>query len=232
MPAAPYSYTADDRMGSLIVDHYQLIQVMSRFGIAVGFGDKTIQTVCRENHVDCPTFLAVVNYVLTGHISEADLQEVSVKALMHYLSQAHSYFLQYFLPAIRRKLLEGMEFRTSDVSFLIIRFFDDYMHEVRTHMAYEEQTVFPHIESLLRGTLPDGFRIATYSDHHEQVGDKLYELKKLIIRYCPECADTNLLNDALYDIYRCEEELNSHCQIETDILAPAIRLLEEKIAAQ
>lgn len=213
-------------MGSLIADHFELLQVMSRFGIAVGFGDKDIASVCRQNDVDCPTFLTVVNYILTGDIADSEIECVSVRSLMQYLRSAHTYFLDYFLPVIRRKLLDGIEFSTSDVSFLIIRFFDEYRSEVRSHMQYEERSVFPHVEALLRGEADPQFSIATYSDHHEQVGDKLYELKNLIIKYCPDSADANLLNDALYDIYRCEEELDSHCLIENDILVPAIEMLE------
>ena len=224
-----HPYTAGEKMSHLIADHYQIIQVMSRFGIAVGFGDNCISTVCRQNKVDCPTFLAVVNYVLSGTISDGDICNVSVEALMQYLRQSHIYFLQYFLPEIRRKLLDGIEFSTSDVSFLIIKFFDEYLHEVRTHMEYEERTVFAHINRLLHGDAPADYRIDVYSDHPEQVGDKLHELKNLIIKYCPDSASTNLLNTALYDIYRCEEELDSHCRVENDILVPAIRLLEQKV---
>ena len=48
-------------MCDLVCDRYPVLQVMSRFGIALGFGDKTIAEVCAENKVDTATFLAVVN---------------------------------------------------------------------------------------------------------------------------------------------------------------------------
>ena len=38
-------YTGDDRMCDLVCDRYAVLQVMSRFGIALGFGDKTIAEV-------------------------------------------------------------------------------------------------------------------------------------------------------------------------------------------
>jgi regulator of cell morphogenesis and NO signaling len=61
------------------------------------------------------------------------------------------------------------------------------------------------------------------------VGDKLKELKNIIIKYCPDSADINLLNDALYDIYRCEQELESHCMEEDRIFVPAVVKLERKV---
>lgn len=220
------TYAPDDKMVTLIADNYQLIQVMSRFGIPMGFGDKTVQEICNENGVDCRTFLTVVNFVMEGFSNFASESEVSVEALLRYLRQSHIYFLDYCLPAIRRKLLDGISIRTSDISILILRFFDEYMHEVKVHMEYEEKTVFKYVNALLAGESTENYRISTYSENHDLVGSKLKELKSLIIRFCPKDVNTNCLNDALYDIYRCEDELESHCHVEDCLLVPAIIRLE------
>ena len=68
-------YTPTDKMSYLICDNYTLLQVMSRFDLSLGFGDKTVQEVCRENGVDCRTFLAVVNFM----IEDSDRMEDNVK---------------------------------------------------------------------------------------------------------------------------------------------------------
>ena len=47
-----HRYLPGDRMADLISENYFLIQVISRFGIKVGFGDKTVEQVCREFGVD------------------------------------------------------------------------------------------------------------------------------------------------------------------------------------
>ncbi|MDE5875128.1 MAG: hemerythrin domain-containing protein [Muribaculaceae bacterium] len=216
-------------MASLIAENYQLLQVMSRFGIPLGFGDDSVEKTCCDNGVDCSTFLAVVNFISEGYSDSDTLPSLSVEALLDYLRQSHIYFLEYFLPAIRKKLLEGIRLRNDDVSFLILKFFDDYVGEVRIHMDYEEKNVFPYVKSLLSGNKISDFRVNTYSKHHDRVGSKLKELKKLIIKYCPESKDINILNDALYDIYRCEDEHESHCLGEDCLLVPAILQLENKL---
>lgn len=227
-----FHYTPDDRMGRLISDHYRLIQVMTRFGIRMGFGDRTVDEVCKEAGVDCGTFLTVVNFVIEGTIDSDAAHRISVRSLLQYLKQSHIYFLEYCLPGIRRKLLDGIRLRTSDVSFLILKFFDEYTAEVATHMNYEERTVFGYVNGLLEGSMKPDFKITTYSDHHEQVSTKLKELKNIIIKYCPESADANLLNAALYEIYRCEAELESHCQVEDLLFVPAVARLERKLESQ
>lgn len=224
-------YSPEDKMVTLIADDYQLIQIMTRFGIKMGFGDHTVEEVCKDAGVDCKTFLAVVNFVVEGFTTFNATRQLSIRSLMHYLKQSHIYFLDYCLPLIRRKLLDGITLNTGDVSFLIVKFFDEYYQEVKTHMEYEEQTVFGYIENLLNGIRQEEYHIATYSDHHEQVADKLRELKNIIIKYCPENSDANLLNDALYSIYRCEKELENHSKVEDHLLIPEIVRLEKEIVS-
>lgn len=222
-------YKESDRMIDLISDNYSLLQVMSRFGLSLGFGDKTVQEVCEMNKVDCRTFLLVVNFVAEGFSRLDSSEEISIPALVDYLRQAHFYFLEFSLPAIRRKLIEAIDCSQDDISFLIIKFFDEYMREVRKHMDYEEKTVFKYVDALLQGKTLANYKISTFSKHHDQVGEKLTELKKIIIKYCPAKANTNLLNAALFDIYACEEGLESHCKVEDYLFVPAILKLERRI---
>ena len=217
-------YGGDDRMCDLVCDRYAVLQVMSRFGIALGFGDKTIAEVCTDNKVDTATFLAVVNLLMNFGNGEELAEEVSVRALTDYLHNSHGYFLDFRLPAIRRKLIEAVDCSQSDVSFAIMRFFDEYAAEVQRHMAYEEQTVFPYVESLLAGEKNTTYSMEIFRRQHDQVDAKLRELKNIIIKYYPS-GSTNQLNGVLFDIFTCEQELASHNAVEDEIFIPAVERL-------
>lgn len=217
-------YTGDDRMCDLVCDKYPVLQVMSRFGIALGFGDQTIAEVCAVHKVDTATFLAVVNMLMNHGSGAASAGEVSVRALTDFLHNSHSYFLDFRLPAIRRKLIEAVDCSLSDVSFAIMRYFDEYVAEVHKHMAYEEKTVFPYVEALLRGEKNATYSIDVFRRHHDQVEARLKELKNIIIKYYP-AGDTNELNGVLFDIFSCEQELASHNAVEDEIFIPAVEQL-------
>ena len=217
-------YGGDDRMCDLVCDRYAVLQVMSRFGIALGFGDKTIAEVCADNQVDTATFLAVVNLLMNFGNGEELAGEVSVRALTDYLHNSHGYFLDFRLPTIRRKLIEAVDCSQSDVSFAIMRFFDEYVAEVQRHMAYEEQTVFPYVESLLAGEKNTTYSMDIFRRQHDQVDAKLRELKNIIIKYYPS-GSTNQLNGVLFDIFTCEQELASHNAVEDEIFIPAVERL-------
>lgn len=223
-------YKPGDKMIDLIGDNYSLLQVMSRFGLSLGFGDKTVKEVCEMNGVNCRTFLIVVNFIAEGFSRmDGSSDEISVPALVDYLRQAHIYFLDFCLPAIRRKLIDAIDCSQDDVAFLILKFFDNYMGEVRKHMEYEERTVFKYVDALIQGHASKNYQISTFSKHHDQVGERLTELKNIIIKYCPAKANTNLLNAALFDIYACEEGLESHCKVEDYLFVPAILKLERRV---
>ena len=105
----PRTYKPADKMSDLICENYVMLHVLSRVGLSLGFGDKTIQEVCEGNGVDYKTFLIVVNFLLEDSDRMQDhLKDLSIPALMSYLKQAHHYFLDFQLTAIRRKLIEAI----------------------------------------------------------------------------------------------------------------------------
>jgi regulator of cell morphogenesis and NO signaling len=203
---------------------------MNRFGLTLGVGEKSVEEVCRENGVDCQTFLTIVNLMVDGyvHLSD-DMSEVSIPTLMYYLRQSHYYFLELSLPSIRLKLIDAISCSKEDVSYLILKFFDEYMAAVRQHMEYENDTVFKYVDTLLNGKDPGEFEITTYSEHHDQVGETLTELKNILIKYCPSSVNMTLMNAALADIYGCEDGLNWHSKVEDYIFVPAIYHLERRV---
>lgn len=74
--------------------------------------------------MDYRTFLAVANFISHEPYTYSNEEEdFSLTALMDYLKRAHTYFLDFNLPAIRRKLIEAIDCSgTEDVSFLILKF--------------------------------------------------------------------------------------------------------------
>ncbi len=218
-------YTSEDRMCDLVNAHYTVLQAMSRFGITPGFGDKSIGEVCGEHKVDVTTFLAVVNLMFHPW-NTPDIEAVSVRTLTDYLHNAHRYFLDFRLPSIRRKLIEAVNCSQNDVAFAIMRYYDDYCGEVNKHMEYEEQTVFPYVESLLAGRPQTDYSMDIFRRQHDRVEEHLRELKNIIIKYYPE-GGTNELNDVLYDIFTCEQELAAHNTVEDALFVPAVEHLAQ-----
>lgn len=218
-------YSISDRVRDMIEDNNQILLVLNRFHIPFGFGDRTVGDVCDENGIDASTFLAVAD-LISGRRFSAD--GVKLPTLMAYLREAHSYILDFRLPDIRETLISAVHQPSlEDVAMHIIKFFDEYMEEVRVHMDYEDSVVFPYIEGLLEGDPGDGFHIADFASKHESVVSKLDELKDIFMQhYC--MPNTRLLNRALFNISACGDDLVTHCEIENMLLVPAVESLERE----
>lgn len=229
-------YKATDRISDVISDDYRLLQVISRFGLTLGFGDQTVGAACAANGVDTPTFLAVVNFIKSeGRANIGELvEQISLSALMKYLTLSHSYFVEFRLPAIRRKLIEAIDCSArNQIAFLILKFYDEFAAEVGRHMDYENRNIHTYVEGLLAGKAPEPDRSISilqhqHHDNHIQVEKSSSELKSIIIKYYPSDSNGQLLNDVLMDIYIMEEDLFSHCHLEDTLFAEAVHQLEEE----
>lgn len=219
-------YTSSDKLRSLIQDNSLLLMVMSRFGISLGFGNKTVNEICELHNVDTYTFLTVANYISN---KEYNYKNLSLTSLIHYLKRAHNYFLDYNLPTIRRRLIEAIDCSgTDEVALLILKFYDEYVIEVRRHMEYENETVFSYVENLLQNRFLNEYSIKMFADKHNDIVPKLEELKDIIVRYYPQNANDQL-NSVLFDIINCEQDLTSHCMVEENLFIPAVEMLEKEL---
>lgn len=223
-------YKASHKMCDLIAHEEDAIQIISRFGLEMGVGEQTIEQVCEAYHVHTPTFLAIVNYkVFHKRVIPND---IDIPTLQRYLSNAHSYFLEFRLPRLRRALIEAIipADPTTKIPGLILRCYDEFVEEIRTHIAHENEGLFDEHE------------------HDDQrITDKLTEIKNLIIKYYPganlqpsttnaqspitnaqspitnpQSPITYLLIGVMSDLWHTEQDFADHCAIEDDILRPAL----------
>lgn len=228
-----YKYKATDRLSDLIADNFMLLMVMSRFGLSLGFGEKNVKEVCEAQGVDWPTFLAVANFISndqSSYYTDSELPPLSLVSLMQYLKNAHDFFLDFNLPRIRSKIIEAIDCSGSDkVARLILNFFDELVKEVESHMTYENTMVFSYVEKLLQGESNSKYNITKFACYHSMIEERLRELKNIIIKYYPERGDNNLLNDVLFDIFNCEQDLASHRKVEDCLFVPAVMNRERSL---
>ncbi len=211
-------YKSTDKICDLMAHEEDAIQIISRFGLEMGVGEQTIQQVCASHGVHTPTFLAVVNYKVYKQRPQPD--EIDIPTLQRFLHNAHTYFLEFRLPLLRRSLIEAIipADPTTRIPGLILRCYDEFVEEIRTHIEHENAGRF---------------------DEHEhddrRITDKLAEIKSLIIKYypSPEAKEQSQLThfksqityhliSVMSDLWHTEQDFADHCAIEDDILRPTL----------
>lgn len=217
-------FSARDSVVDLVREDYNILPLLSRFSIPLGFGNKTIGEVCRDAGIDCELFLLVVNFTLSGEIEIEASSKISPTDIVVFLKNSHDYFRSYKIPHIRTNLSHALDESHNDINPIILNFFEEFVGKVDAHFAYEEETVFPYITALVNHTTTD-YNIETFRRHHDDVSESLRELKNLILRYY-STSTPNKMYDVLVDIYNCEADLDSHSIIENSVLIPLIDSIE------
>ncbi len=228
-------FNEDAPMWDIIRSEPKILQAMSRFCIPLGVGEHSVKEVCETNGVDTGTFLAVANFIKYGEgCAELFVDRIKVPALMDYLRNAHDYFLNFQFPKIRRKLIEAVDCsEKNEVAFLILQFYDAYTSEVRKHMQFENNRIFSYVKQQLDGENTAGGvaspkELELYLRGHDAIESKLKELKNLLVKYGVPAANVSFLNDVVFNIYTCEDDLTTHCAVENKLFIPAVSKLESR----
>ncbi len=223
------TYCHQDTLRDIIEDNNHLIVVLNRFDISLGFGDRTVAEVCTNNGVDTDTFLAVTNFIAGKRWEN---YPISLMSLIGYLRKSHKRFIEYSLPNIKKTLIEGIhEADTSEIAMVILKFYDTYMNEVRSHMGYEDTVIFSYVENLLNGNITDRFQISDFSSRHVHMAGKLDDLKELFI-YKYTQKNNERINTALLQLMLCGKDLVQHCEIENKLLFPEVVKLENDLISR
>lgn len=219
-------YRPHNTMREILRDNSLLVMTVSRFGIPFGFGDETVETVCCREDIDVDTFLTVCN-LLSDYVYAPE--KISLHSLIAYLKRAHSSFIDVTLPKIRHNLIEAISrSENNEIIMLLIRFYDDYVAEVKHHMDNENDDIFEYVEQLLEGKKNPCFRIVDYSENHDHTVSKLNELKDIFIYHFKQKENARL-SSTLFDIVMCEKDMMNHFNIETKLFIPAVEKLERRV---
>ncbi len=228
------------RLAEIIHHDFTLLPVINRFDMHLGVGDKTIAAMCDEKGVNVDFFLTIINtFHDVQYFPAQHLKQFPATMLVDYLKQTHLYYLEQVLPAIEVQI-ENMEKNCAiqgNTLILLLNFFKEYSRELTHHINREEEVVYPYIIALEK-TIETGrvtgdfdqrmkyYSLTNYKQEHENVEEKLFDLKNLIIKYLPETRNDAYCHAVLRELFGLEHDLNNHSRIENLILLPKIEEME------
>lgn len=221
------------KMSDLIDADYKLLLLLTRLNFTLGFGDKSVEAVCKQYNFDADCFLFLVN--IQSNKSVLDMTDafnkLPLEPFLHYLKCSHEYFLEKRLPNIRRKLKLIFTDEEQSLENLVLDFFDVYSKEVYDHMKYEDNTVFPYVSALLEqksnNKVENVYSINIFEERHNDIENKMTDLKRILMKYISGVKDQELMTNILLELYMSEEELSSHTFIEDELVIPRVKSIEK-----
>ena len=221
-------FSSDSRLSDLITAHPSLLTLLTRLGISLGFGDRSIADVCEASGVDTSFFLLICNvYTFNNYIpSTPTILGTDMNGLVPYLEKSHKYYVDKRLPHIERHLDAIAHKLGGRIGKVFISFFQEYKQEVEEHFGHEERDVFPHIRALMSGERDTTYSIGMFLHTHSDIEGKLDDLLNIVFKYLPPQVDDDNVMDVVYDILRLREDLKKHTFIEEKIMVPLVCHLE------
>lgn len=228
------------KLAEAVFYDFNLLRVISRFGIFPGFGDKTIGEICEDHEIDPVFFLIIVNsFTNKRYFPSHELADFSLIQMVGYLQKTHSYYIDYQLPLIDDLIdrLCNNQIQANKKLIVVKQFFSAYSKELTDHINREEKVTFPYvlkIEEIFENNEISGYKasdysILTYEKEHDNVEEKLIDLKNIMIKYLPEPFDHEMLIRILTELSWLEKDLNEHSRIEDAIMIPRVKIMEAGI---
>ena len=222
-------FSATMKLADLIDLNCNLLNVLSRLGIGLGFGENTISEVCARQGINLNSFLLICNvYTYDDYMPSADLLSgADPVTIVDYLHNSHAFYVDKEFVALEESLNAMVQPCDERQKKIVAKFFTDYKAQVANHFAYEERVVFPYVRSLKDSKGERAYSIEQFEENHSNIDETLHDLKNIVMKYLPETCDTVLRNEVLYSIYRLDEDLDKHTLIEDTVLIPLVDKMEE-----
>ena len=227
------------KLASIIERDYHLLPVINRFGIKLGFGDLTVEQVCKQNNINQDFFIQIINtFSFEEYFPEEHLIEFTIKEIVNFLLKSHNFFLEYRLAKMEQILKEILKKTDKKDNFkieILQKFFAEFQKELFEHIRYEEKEIFPYILkiNLLHKQEITEFNtdlfIDDYFKQHCGVENKISDMKKIFIKYLPHSADNFLAFEFIELISDFEKDLEKHQRIEERVLLPKAKKIEQEL---
>lgn len=227
-------------MSDLIHQNYEVLTVLRRFNVKLGFADKTIEEVCKIHTINPDFFVEIVNsFNDVDYFPQNKLKDHDVEDILFYLKSTHDYYLTKKIPEIEERI-KSLEFSSNNIKnkALIENFFEEYKNEFSKHVQREEERIYPYIIELDKALKTNKaklefnegkkeYSIFEYQEEHEDVEEKLYDLKNIIIKYLPSPINPEGYSSILVKLFKLENDINEHSRIEEKVIIPKVTEMEK-----
>lgn len=229
--------TAETKISNLVLDNPYVSLMLEHFEIDFPLQEKTIEQLCQEYKINIKLFLTLSN--LYCGIPEKLGNQYSfgdILTIINYLKKSHQYYTEEIYPNILHIIKQMRSLNDLEEMKWVEKFFNEYFDEVTEHLDYENRIVFPYIIGLNDQILnsrepfsPVKYSVEQYKEHHNDIEEKLSDLKKLLIKYLPQKKDQTMRRKLLHSLFELEYDLNIHSQIEDFILIPLVAQMENHL---
>ncbi len=191
-------------LSEILAQHYILIPIVNRFGIRLGVGDKTIESICKEQGLNIDFILTILNvYLDENYDLEKNLTQLDLEPIAAYFNETIQDYIESLVPNIEKHL------------HAFIALSDPKNKELRVL-----QEVFFQFKEELTQHLEKGLKHTGAYPH-----ELLRDIKSILIKHVSGNFNQNLCYAVIFSIGSLESDLIIHNRLRNNLLKPKLRQL-------
>ena len=224
-------FTPNMKLADLIAANHNVILLLQRFNIPLGFGEKSVREVCAANNVPVDFMLLICNvYTFDDYLPAVEeFAATDMSLLVPYLEASHRYYTIERLPHIGEHLSHIADRVGGRYGEILNRFYADFRSEISAHFQGEEQTIFPRLIALQKGAKGKKGVVRHDEKSHESLVDKMSDLTQIVYKYLPGNVLPEETMELVFDILQLSADIQKHALIEDKILVPYVNWLERSM---
>ena len=236
--------TLEMTIRDIVANDFRTAAVFQRHGIDFCCkGNRTIQEACRNGRVTAEEVLEdIAKATATPAVSGPRFNSWDLNTLVSYIVGNHHGFVREAIPVLltHTKKVAAVHGDRHPELPEVAQLFGEVAEEMTSHMAKEEQILFPYIvgveEASRNGVGKPSAPFATVRNpirvmemEHESAGDAMARIRLLTSDYAiPEGACTTY-RVCLQELEAFERDLHEHVHLENNILFPKAARLEAEV---
>ncbi|MCR5192314.1 MAG: hemerythrin domain-containing protein [Bacteroidales bacterium] len=218
------------KLADIIAANHNVILLLPRFGISLGFGEKSVREVCAASGVPEDFMLLICNlYTFEDYLPLIDeLSEIDMSPLVPYLKASHRYYTEERLPHIGAHIDNIAGRIDNRYGKVFQQFYADFRNQIEEHFSSEERYEFARVLALQQGASRRGLMKGTSKRSHPDLVDKLNDLTQIVYKYLPGNVLPEETMELVFDILQLSSDIQKHALIEDKILQPYMQWLERR----
>lgn len=226
----PHTKVADS-----VIENDYLLLLLEHFKISIPVQNLSFEQLSKLYQIREELLLAFANlYNGRTSIAELNLDADDAITIINFLKTSHSFYSEQLYPEAMHLISQMEELNSHKEMKLVMMFFTDYFSEVRNHFDYENNTFHPYVQHLANNinnktnhNFGKTYSVNDYQDNHDDIEEKLKDLKSLLVKYLPVDRDANVRRKLLMLLTQIQYDLMIHSYIEELILMPLTAKLEK-----
>ena len=236
--------TLDMTIRDIVANDFRTAAVFQRHGIDFCCkGNRSVQDACRNSRVTAEDVLNdIAEATATPPLEGPRFNSWQLHTLVSYIVGNHHAFVRQLIPVLltHTKKVAAVHGDRHPELPQVAQLFSEVADEMTSHMAKEEQILFPYIVDVEEashtgsgrpsapfGTVRNPIRMMEME--HESAGDAMARIRSLTSGYAiPEGACTTY-RVCLQELEAFESDLHQHVHLENNILFPKAARLENEL---